>query len=164
MNRPNPTRRWGLPALAAACALAFALSPSLRHDATPISGNADAFAPGVAGLRAAIDPETGELALGADAMRLSGDKAAGFDLRQALSRSDVGLVKVVRPDGGASVNLQGRFMSTSVARLTPDGGVETLCTHDADEAESFLRDRPAAGPSAGPASGHEVDAHGREVR
>jgi len=160
MNRPNPTRRWGLPVLAAACALAFALSPALRHDATPTAGNADAFAPGTAGLRAAIDPETGELALGADAMRLSGDKAAGFDLRQALSRSDEGLVKEVRPDGGLSVNLQGRFMSTSVARLTPGGGVETLCTHDADEAGSFLRD----GTASGPASGHEVDAHGREVR
>ncbi len=111
--------------------------------------------PGTATLRAAIDPETGALVTGPEADRLfaeSPEKAVAAELEQMLNRSDVGLQSVYHADGRVSVDLEGRFMSTSVARLGPDGKPETLCTENQAEAEAFLLDAP------------EVDAHGREVK
>jgi len=156
MNRPRPTWRWGLPAIAVVFALAIA-APALLGDA-PVStpDPATGFAPGEAGLRAAIDPETGELAIGADAMRLVNDKGGDSEIQQMLSRSTEGLVEEKRPGGGVSVHLQGRFMSMSVARVAADGQVETLCTESADQAESFLSGEAEAAP--------ETDANGWEVR
>jgi hypothetical protein len=154
MNRLRPTKRWGAPALVVAVALTLTLpnllDPSARE--IPVSE----FAPGEAGLRAAIDPETGDLAVGADAMRLQADKTIDAQLRESLSRSDDGLVEVIYPEGHVGVHLKGRFMSTSVARLNDAGEVETLCTDDAAKAEAFLGDTPEAKP--------ETDANGWEVR
>jgi hypothetical protein len=154
MNRPRPTRRWGATALVLACALAASL-PGI-FDATPDPAAAPEFAPGEAGLRAALDPETGELAVGADAMRLQADKAVDARLRESLSRSDEGLTAVRHPAGHVGVNLEGRFMSMSLARVDADGTVETICTHDADAAEAFLSCEGHAKP--------ETDANGWEVR
>lgn len=156
MNRPRPTWRWGLPAIAVFFALAIA-APALLGDA-PIStpGPVTGFAPGETGLRAAIDPETGELAIGADAMRLVNDKGGDSEIQRMLSRSTEGLVEEKRPGGGVSVHLQGRFMNMSVARVTEDGTVETLCTESADQAEAFLAGAAEAAP--------ETDANGWEVR
>ena len=70
MNRLRPTWRWGAPAIAVVFALVFAV-PALVGDAPDSVNDVPAgFAPGEAGLRAAIDPETGELAIGADALRI----------------------------------------------------------------------------------------------
>ena len=154
MNRLRPTRRWGVPALVVAVALALTLPNLFEPSAREIP--APEFAPGEAGLRAAIDPETGELALGSDAMRLQGEKAVDAQLRESLSRSDEGLVEVRYPEGHYGVHLEGRFMSTSLARVGDDGQVETMCTHDADEAASFLGCDAHAKP--------EIDANGWEVR
>ncbi|MFT7698207.1 MAG: hypothetical protein ACI8S7_000019 [Candidatus Krumholzibacteriia bacterium] len=111
--------------------------------------------PGTAAMRAAIDPETGELVTGPDALRLSNptdaDKAAAME--NMLSRSTEGLEEVHHPDGRVSVHLQGRFMSASVARINEEGKVETLCTEDMKAAEDFLSE---AQP--------ETDANGLEVR
>ena len=164
MNRLRPKRRWGLPTIALVVALVFAV-PALVGDAPDSQSNSAldspaGFAPGEAGLRAAIDPETGELAIGADALRIQNDKAVDVELRQMLSRSTEGLVEVVRPDGGASVHLQGRFMSMSVARVAEDGTVETLCTVNADQAEAFLAGDSEATSETAP----EKDANGWEVR
>jgi hypothetical protein len=152
MNRPRPTWRWGVSAIAVTFALVFAI-PALQGDAPDTSTG---FAPGEAGLRAAIDPETGELAIGAEAMRLVNDKGGDSEIQQMLSRSTEGLVEEKRPGGGVSVHLQGRFMSMSVARVAADGQVETLCTDSADQAESFL-----AGEAE---TASETDANGWEVR
>ena len=174
MNRLRPTRRWGVPAIAFVVALVFAV-PAFVGDApdSRLASNMDStmdspagFAPGEAGLRAAIDPETGELAIGADALRiqqdqrLPNDKAVDVELRQMLSRSTEGLVEVARPHGGVSVHLQGRFMSMSVARVAEDGTVETLCTENADQAEAFLAGDSEATSETAP----EKDANGWEVR
>lgn len=170
MKRLRPTWRWSVPTIALVVALVFAVPAFLGDEpesqsASTIDSSAG-FAPGEAGLRAAIDPETGELAIGADALRIQNDqrqrsdKAVDVELRQMLNRSTEGLVEVVRPDGGVSVHLQGRFMSMSVGRVAEDGTVETLCTEDADQAEAFLAGDSEATSEAAP----ETDANGWEVR
>ena len=52
-------------------------------------------------------------------------------------------METVHPDGSVSVNLQGRFQSAAVARLTEDGTL-FICS-DADEAvEHALHETPAS--------------------
>lgn len=137
--------------VAAALALFVIFAPSRE----PKPDENSFSTPGTAALRAAIDPETGQLVTGPEATRLSGagsDKQADAELEQMLSRSDAGLQQVHRPDGTVSVNLEGRFMSASVARIGADGKVETLCAEDAAAAEAFLADKPG------------TDANGLEVQ
>jgi hypothetical protein len=120
---------------------------------------ADHQAPGTAALRAAIDPETGELVIGAGATGLAGDeKAAAVGLEKMLSRSAEGLEEVRHPDGSVSVHLDGRFMNASVARIGADGKVETLCAESLDEAQEFLDATPSTKTAP------ETDANGWEVR
>ena len=153
MNRLNPTWRWGVSALAVVCALAFAL-PLFLSDSETHDGAAG-FAPGEAAMRAFIDPETGQLVTGSQAAGHQGDKALSSEMRDMMSRSSEGLVEVVRPDGGVSVRLQGRFMSSTMVRLDENGRAEAICTENADEAAAFLAD-----DSVKP----ETDANGWEVR
>ena len=110
--------------------------------------------PGSAALRAAIDPETGDLIIGAGELQSAAvpAKAVDAELAKMLSRSDEGLEPVTHPDGRVSVHLKGRFMNASVARITDDGKLETICTEHAAEAHDFLD------------GATEIDAHGREVR
>jgi len=130
-----------------AVALAAAAIVFLAPDPDP---RADAPAPGDAAMRAVVDPETGELAVGADALR--GAAKADAELSAMLSKSEAGLTPVHHPDGRVSVRLDGRFMSASLARTDADGNLETLCTEDAAEARAFLEGAP------------ERDARGLEVR
>ncbi|MDX2473653.1 MAG: hypothetical protein QNL91_08065 [Candidatus Krumholzibacteria bacterium] len=127
--------------LCAVAALALIISRSPAE--LPATPSPLAETPGTSALRAAIDPETGSLVIGPGATGLTGDldKAQDAELARMLSRSDEGLVPVVHPDGRVSVHLEGRFMSTSVARIGADGLVETLCTEDQSEAEAFLQDK-----------------------
>lgn len=153
MNLTRPLRRRGLATLAIAFVLAFALS-QLRTDSSA-PANDPVLVPGQAGLRAVIDPETGQLATGTEASRLLSDKARDEELSTMLSRSSKGLVPVVHPDGRVSVDLQGRFMNVSVARIGQSGEVEQICVENAEEARIFLsgEDYPA-----------EIDTSGSEVR
>ena len=73
------------------------------------------------GRLARLGVAAGELAVGADAMRLQADKAVDARLRESLSRSDEGLTAVRHPAGHVGVNLEGRFMSMSLARVDADG-------------------------------------------
>jgi hypothetical protein len=135
----------------------LALGLTTRHTAETAPTSVPA--PGTAAMRAAIDPQTGELVTGPEAMRLSGaDKGATAELENMLSRSTAGLHEVHHADGRVSVDLQGRFMSASVARIGDDGQVEKRCAVDAAEAEAFLarEDARAAAP--------ETDTNGWEVR
>ena len=94
---------------------------------------------GQSGLLLGLDPDSGA-PIGMPEHGLSAKLAL-----PALSRSDAGLVQEVLPGGAVRMDLQGRFQSASVARLNPTGGVETLCTEDAEQAQAFLdrRDTPA---------------------
>lgn len=115
-------------------------------------------APGNAALRAAIDPQTGELVTGPEAARLAGtDKVVDVELEQMLSRSTAGLHEVHHPDGRVSVDLQGRFMSASVARIGADGQLEKRCAVDLAEAEAFLaREDDETATPASPGDDWEV--------
>lgn len=153
MNLTRPLRQRGMAALAIAFVLVFALSWFMADSSAPASD--PVLVPGQAGLRAVMDPETGQLATGTEASRLLSAKVMDEELSTMLSRSSQGLVPVVHPDGRVSVNLQGRFMNASVVRIGQDGEVEQICVENAEEARIFLsgEDYPA-----------EIDASGSEVR
>ncbi|MCP4571614.1 MAG: hypothetical protein GY838_04620 [bacterium] len=129
MKRINFTRNRSRIAVAtASLVLAVALPWALTADEP-----ADGIAPGTAAMRVSIDPETGELV-----HATATDKAADLQLQQMLRRDDDGLVEVIHPDGSASIDLEGRFMSASVARIGEDGELETICTTDSHQAQEFL--------------------------
>ena len=161
MNARRILARTGLGAVLVAASLTVVFV-SDRNPAEITTG-ADQLAPGSAAMRVARDPETGALVTGPEAARIlagtpTGDKAADDEMARMLSRSTEGLLEVHHPDGRVSVNLQGRFMNASVARIGADGTVEQLCAEDHTEAEAFL----AGAASAEPAP--EIDANGWEVR
>ena len=123
MSRFRPNRRWGAPALVVAFAFALALPGLTGNSSDTEPSSPDRLAPGEAGLRAAIDPETGELVVGTGAAGQPAGKAVDAGIEQMLSRSSEGLVKEALPGGGYRVDLQGRFMNLSVARVGEDGCV-----------------------------------------
>ena len=125
-----------------AIALAVYLHNTTGEATVPVTAALDH--PGTAALRAMIDPETGQLVTGPAAAQLESgpNKSVDAELANMLSRSDEGLTAVHHPDGHVSVNLEGRFMSATVARLNPDGRVETLCTENQVEATEFLEHKP----------------------
>jgi hypothetical protein len=96
-----------------------------------------------AGYRLTIDPATGEFT----------DEPAPIDvkdlpasLQNALSTSDEGLVETQGVNGGVILQLDGRFQSTSVARVGTDGTVEAPCLTNEGELEAFVAEgEPAAG-------------------
>jgi hypothetical protein len=118
---------------------------------------------GEAAMRVAIDPETGQLVpLVQEPGKLpaaesgSGPQPA---LPALLDRSTSGLFEEVRPDGSVKVNLQGRFMSASLARLDGDGSLQTTCAGDPEAAARFLGGAgtsPAAADSGGTDQAPEV--------
>jgi len=91
----------------------------------------------------AEDPGT---TLDADAGPAPADKVEPADreaqlrasLSEMLSRSSEGLVEVVEPDGGVTVDLQGRFSHVALARFNADGTHEIVCTDDLEDAIAFL--------------------------
>ena len=114
MNRLRPTWRWGAPAIALVFALVFAV-PALVGDAPDSDNDVPAgFAPGEAGLRAAIDPETGELAIGADA----GTATLTFDV----------LIDNPLPAGVTTISNQGVVSSTELPDEPTDGIIRIFHT------------------------------------
>ena len=83
-------------------------------------GNAAKVSARGAGLMAFVDPATGKL-VEPSAADLAAFFARNPELRKALSTSTEGLTEVPLPGGGYKVDLQGRFRSTIVATVGPDG-------------------------------------------
>src|SRR5262245_32561750 len=87
-------------------------SPSPAPDGSP----AHLGPPAAGGLRAVIDPATGEKVA---------DAAPPFTLlakdAEALSQSTAGLTVIQRPDGSKHLYLGGRFMCGTAVRVGPDG-------------------------------------------
>ncbi len=100
-------------------------SPSASPAARPAAETAcpadDRF--GWAGLRAFIDPQTGQLRAPTpeEAAQLAAEVQASR--LQALSELEV----VVHPDGMQSVDLKDAFLIDLVARRNPDGSLTTVC-------------------------------------
>ena len=126
----------------AALGLGFILAFSIggpSPDPVVADSPASEFPVGSAALRVAIDPETGSLV-----PDLGPVKSLDADLQNMLSRSTVGLEEIHHPDGHVSVDLQGRFMSASVARLDEEGQMETTCVESAAALEGFLQGEDTA--------------------
>ncbi|MEM7482555.1 MAG: hypothetical protein AAF481_15370 [Acidobacteriota bacterium] len=84
------------------------------------------------GMRAYLDSETGEL------RAPTRDELAADSLAASIpERTDAGLSAVRMADGRLKADLQGRYMSYSVARIDADGGVEQDCVNHASAAEAF---------------------------
>lgn len=102
--------------------------------------------PGSAGLRVAIDPESGTI------VPLTAADKAAIDARtqNMLSQSTAGLTEVHHADGSVSVNLEGRFQSQTVARINPDGTVTTDCVTSLAERDAFIADQSPTPATANP--------------
>jgi hypothetical protein len=114
----------------ALCATAYAADPAPTADTT-------ATAPAAA-LQAFIDPVTGALR-----------EATAEDLAKAAAanpiplRDDAELRLVQHANGMVSVVLDESFMSTSVAKIGPDGRVITGCVSTREEYDAFFSATPA---------------------
>ena len=63
-------------------------------------------------------------------------------LAPMLDDSADGLVQVKHADGSASMDLQGRFQSVTVARINADGTMDQACVDNARAAAKFFRIDP----------------------
>ncbi len=74
---------------------------------------------------------------------------SGF-LAPILNRSDEGLVSVVEPDGGISLDPQGRFQHVVLARIGEDGKLQVYSFDELEPAMRFLTfEIPTPLPAAG---------------
>ncbi|MCI0451597.1 MAG: hypothetical protein L0Z51_04285 [Candidatus Latescibacteria bacterium] len=101
---------------------------------TTATSNVDATAPGGAALRAYLDPETGEIAVG---LAPAGAPELDPDTQNALRRDDDGLVQVHHADGSVSMDLQGRYQNVSIAHRNADGTF-TVCTDNTESVKQAL--------------------------
>jgi hypothetical protein len=116
-------------------AMAVALLAPSHSGNTSIAAKSDGdLAPGTAGMKAYLDPETGELTMGVP-------PAAEFELdadtRNALRRDTDGLEVVKHADGSESIDLQGRFESISVVHID-ENGKAIICTDNVQTAQKSL--------------------------
>ena len=114
-------------------AAAFAADPVPTTEAAP----ATAAAP-VGALQAFIDPATGALREPTDA-----DLATTAAAHPIPLRSEVDLPVILHADGMMSVVLDAGFMSTSVAKIGPDGRMITGCVATREEYDAFFASTPA---------------------
>lgn len=101
-----------------------------------------ATTPGSAGMRVAIDPETGLLIKPTAEQRQS----IGVSASPELDRSSDGLVIVTLPDGTQLCDLKGRFQEYLVARKDAAGGLRTDCVQSPSAARRLLAQPAAARP------------------
>lgn len=99
------------------------------------------WAPGSAGLRAFIDPETGRLATGPAPAAEQLDP----ETENAVRRDATGLTEEHRADGTVLVDLQGRFQSVVMVHRTADGR-NVICVDDDSGAEKALHGEIATRP------------------
>ena len=123
-------------------------SNGFRHTArdtagasTPLSAGT---APGRAAQRIQIDPETGEL------VPLTPFAGTTSSPEAALSHSVQGLSVRMRPDGSRSVDLEGRFMESTLATTDPSGRTVLGCLPEGTALD-------AVGHSANPAEAGRAD-------
>lgn len=96
-----------------------------------------AVAPGEAGMRAYIDPETGRIGMAPSPASVPDD---AFPI---LTDSGDGLVNETLPDGSHRIDLQGRFQDYAVIRIGADGQRIISCVKNPKLVE---REAPASTP------------------
>ena len=131
-----------------AAVLAAAVGISAAHasdqDASPAPVAEANPARAESGMRAYIDPETGQLtnAPATDAQR---QQASSDNL--LFREDDVGLVEIHKADGSSMIRLEGRYQQATVAQTSADGQLQTYCS-DADHLDIGKHTHPvAAGPT-----------------
>jgi len=102
-----------------------ATTPSLTADAAARNSGQASFV-------LEIDPETGQLGAPKGGIQLNADEL------NAVDTSDEGLVQVVRADGSAMMDLQGRFCSLSMAKIGADGKLHITCVDTPEKAAYAL--------------------------
>jgi hypothetical protein len=107
-----------------------------RHDRESREREADAQS----GQTAAVDATTGQL------RPLTPEEARALVPTEApgLARSDEGLVEVHHWNGAVSLDLQDRFQDVALAKVNPDGSVDSRCVESAEEARQFLAEPASA--------------------
>ena len=117
--------------------------------------------PPAPGLRAYVDPATGELTSAPSPWQV---EALSKSLAQALRRSGEGLEPFALSGGGRGVHLRGRFQNALVVHLDADGGLDFLCVDDSEHAAAIL-ELPELTPAAAPQpSSPEDQDQGAETR
>jgi hypothetical protein len=100
------------------------------------------YALGQAGLRAFIDPETGELREGTpEEQRALSSAVARAESAEVVESPEI----VVHPDGFVVVDLKGNFMQSVVAVRNPDGSLSTRCAPASEKGHG--KPKPAAAPA-----------------
>jgi hypothetical protein len=88
----------------------------------------------VAGQEVKVDGQTGQI------QELTPEEARklGAGLKQMVNQSSEGLVQVQHADGSVSTDLEGRFQSVTVARVSKDGSVTQSCVDNPQAAGAFF--------------------------
>ena len=120
-------------ALLSACAMPAAArqkKPGIKAEGSAVDTACpadDRFAR--AGLRAFIDPQTGQLRQPTPEEAQALSRAARAEFAQEVES----LEAVVHPDGMISVDLKGRFMQDLVVVKRPDGSLSLRCVPDSEK-------------------------------
>lgn len=72
--------------------------------------------------------------------------------KRAFDRSGKYVTEAKRPDGSTQVSLNGSFQNVTVARIGPDGTIETFCTTDQEQAKDFMAREGAFADAPSPSS------------
>ncbi|MEJ7713280.1 MAG: hypothetical protein WKF84_26395 [Pyrinomonadaceae bacterium] len=88
----------------------------------------------IGGSQVAIDPRTGKLRQPTPEEA----RALAQSMQKLLSRSSKALTVTRHPDGTESVNVKGRFLNFSMAKMNADGTTSTACVDSAEETAAFL--------------------------
>ncbi|MGH8583674.1 MAG: hypothetical protein ACREWG_13020 [Gammaproteobacteria bacterium] len=113
---PSKSRR--VPTRILPFVLSLTIAPSTLADA----GAEPSAGAGQAGMKAYIDPKTGEL---------TGSPPAGTTVPDARFGTHEGLVEEPVPSGGAKVDVRARFQTPLRASIGPDG--KTVIKHEGPE-------------------------------
>jgi len=100
----------------------------------PAPARPAAPAAGTAAMRVAIQPETGDLVPAPADPQLDG---------LGLPKPTGDLVVRQLPDGALRADISGHYMSYSVARLSPDGGIDQTCVSDPRTVRELMQAPPA---------------------
>jgi len=123
--------------LAVCAATVFVLSPGSSADSGAVAiESGSTGAPGTAGLRVYLDPETGDVGAPPENSTVV---QLNDELQNALRQDEVGLQFVTHPDGAVSVDLQGRYESASYVRVDANGK-RVYCDNDAEAVARGLGD------------------------
>ncbi len=111
-------------------------------DETPDAGPVDGDPP--SGLVVVVNPVTGDLVLNPTPEQIGAVRSA--PRAQRLSRSTEGLVPFALSGGGRGVYLDGRFQSSLVLEVGPDGAMSLRCVHESPDSVQ-LGDTPRPQPT-----------------